>query len=142
MQTTRFNLASARAAAQAGQLEAWIHVYLTTGDWANPALSDGLKRQPRWWRGPLEVDLDAVARCCGPEPAMEFRMEPAAWNARVDALVRSFTILEALPPLIVEYRSGLFSVRDGNHRHEAIRRRGWKRCWVVIWYNSAAEFVW
>jgi hypothetical protein len=141
MQTNPFDLASAQTAAQVRQLESWIHAYLTAGDWANLALSDGLKMQQRWWRGPVEVALDAVVRCCGPEPEMEFRMETAAWNARVDALARSFTTVEALPPLITEYRSGLLSVRDGNHRHEAIRRKGWGTCWTVVWYNSAADFM-
>ena len=71
---------------------------------------------------------------------MEFRMAPAAWDARTGALAAGFTSLEAIPPLIAEYRDGLLSVRDGNHRHEAIRRKGWLTCWVIVWYNSAADY--
>ena len=71
---------------------------------------------------------------------MEFRVDPAAWDARTDALAQGFDRLEAIPPLIAEYRDGVLSVRDGNHRHEAIRRRGWPTCWVVVWYNSAADY--
>ncbi len=26
-------------------------------------------------------------------------------------------------------------------RHEAIRLRGWATCWVVIWYNSQADYL-
>lgn len=31
-------------------------------------------------------------------------------------------------------------MRDGNHRHEAMRRKGWPTCWVIVWYNSAEEY--
>ena len=135
-----FTVATALAYARRGQLEPWIHAYLLAGDWANPALSAGLKSQRRWWHGPSQLALDAVTRCCGPEPAMEFRMAPAAWDARTGALAAGFASLEAIPPLIAEYRDGLLSVRDGNHRHEAIRRKGWLTCWVIVWYNSAADY--
>jgi hypothetical protein len=45
----------------------------------------------------------------------------------------------ALPPFIVEYRDGVLSLRDGNHRHEALRRRGATDFWAIVWCNSAAD---
>ncbi len=136
-----FTVAAALAYAERSQLEEWIHAYLLGGAWANAPLSNGLKLQQRWWRGPVEVDLEAVQRCCGPEPEMEFRVDPAAWGTRTGELAAGFTSLEAIPPLIAEYRDGVLSVRDGNHRHEAIRRKGWRTCWVIIWYNSESDFT-
>ena len=136
-----FTVAAARAYAQRGRLEAWIHAYLLGGEWANAPLSSGLKLQRRWWRGPIEVNLDAVKRCCGPEREMEFRVDAAAWATRTHVLAQGFERLEAMPPLIAEYRDGVLSVRDGNHRHEAIRRKGWQTCWVIIWYNSESDFT-
>ena len=135
-----FDVQSARIHAQQDNLEAWVHTYLLAGSWANQGLSDGLKREQRWWRGPFEVLLVDVIRCCGPEPGMEYRIDPAWWEKRITDLAASFTKLENIPPLIVEYRAGLLSLRDGNHRHEAIRRKGWQICWIIIWYNSQADY--
>jgi hypothetical protein len=59
--------------ARAGRLEVWIHAYLATGEWANPGLSTGPRRQQRWWRSPMEVALMDVERVCGPEVHMEYR---------------------------------------------------------------------
>ena len=46
----------------------------------------------------------------------------------------------SVPPLIVEYRQGSLSVRDGNTRHEAMRLKGWRTCWVLIWYNTEQDY--
>lgn len=135
-----FNLTTARQYAAEGRLETWIHAYLLSGDWANPGLSDGLKLQRRWWIGPVELPLAVLTRCCGPEPEMEFRMSPAAWDRRVNGLADSLVALADVPPLIVQYRAGVYSIRDGNHRHEALRRKGWRTCWAVIWYDDAVTW--
>jgi len=136
----QFDLATARQFAAEGKLETWIHAYLLGGGWANPGLLDGLKLQRRWWVGPVEVPLTALTRCCGPEPAMEFCMSPEAWEKRVNALAGSLVSLADVPPLIVQYRAGVYSIRDGNHRHEAMRRKGWRTCWIVIWYDDAESW--
>ena len=65
---TVFDVASCRAAARAGHLEDWLHRYLRRGPWANLGLSDGLRRCPRNWIGPVLLRLNALERCCGPEP--------------------------------------------------------------------------
>jgi len=138
-ETPVFDVHTALRYAREGRLEDWVHAYLTAGPWANPEFSDGLKRQRRWWNGPLEVPLDALARAVGPEPEMEYVVERGPWAERTSRMAGSFTDPMAIPPLIVEYRAGILSVRDGNNRHEAMRVRGWPTCWVVIWYNSEQE---
>jgi hypothetical protein len=135
------DLVSAQRAAEAGTIEHWIHAYLASGDWANPGLSAGLRIAQRWWRGPLLVPLVSLERCCGPEATMEYRMEPAAWEQRVAAIAGSLTTRERVPPLIVEYRAGTLSVRDGNHRLAAMERVSWSEGWIIVWYNSAADDV-
>jgi hypothetical protein len=121
-----FSTCSAQQAAAAGQLEPWIDGYLQGGAWANRGLLEGLQNQSRWWLGPLEVALDRLSRCCGPEPNMEYRVPADAWETHVTALAAGLTEPAALPPLIVMYDNGELSIRDGNHRHEAMRRRGWR----------------
>jgi hypothetical protein len=138
--TITFDLPTALAFAAKGDIESWLHAYLASGPRANLPLSVGLRRQQRWWRGPLRVDLDRLARCCGPEPEMEFRVNQAGWEKYTTDLAVSFTDLTAIPPLLVEYRAGLLSIRDGNHRYEAMRRKGWTSCWVILWYNSQQEY--
>jgi hypothetical protein len=137
---TVFTLAGTQQAAVVRQIEAWVHAYLAAGPWANPGLSAGLRLERRWWRGPVALPVARLLRCCGPEPAMEFHVEPASWERRVGAIAVSLTSPAALPPLLVEYRAGTWSVRDGNHRLAAITRLGWPRAWAVIWYNSAADY--
>jgi hypothetical protein len=140
MSFPQFAVPVAKQAAENGELDAWIHAYLTSGYWANEELSNGLKLQPRWWHGPLELPLSEVTRCCGPEPHMPFRWDPEVWAARTAQLARSMTDLLAIPPLIAEYCHGTLHLRDGNTRHAVMERKGWSTCWVLIWYNSEAEY--
>jgi hypothetical protein len=134
-----FDLNSARTYARAGKTEAWIHAYLTQGTWANPGLAFGLQRAPRWWIGPVELALDTVRRVCGPEVEMEYPQPPANWEARVGQICASFTTLDALPPLIIEFRT--MTIRDGNHRHEALRRLGFAHCYAFIWYDDRETYT-
>ena len=130
---------TALAAARTGQVEAWIHRYLAVAPWANPELSAGLRLQPRWWRGPLEVPVDVPQRCIGPEPGLNDGIDIQRWNDHVHRLCASLRDPLAVAPLIVQYDHGTYMVRDGNHRLEAFRRLGWPRCWIVIWYDTAAD---
>lgn len=134
-----FSAASALEHARAGCLEHWIYTYLETGAWANLGLRDGLQQQPRWWLGPVELPLTQLHRCCGPEPEMEYRVSPESWEERVTRIAAYLTTPLTVAPLIVEYRAGQLSVRDGNHRYGAMQRRGWQRAWVVVWHNSQAD---
>ncbi len=135
-----FSTAAALKHAHSGRLEPWLYTYLETGAWANPGLAQGLQQQPRWWLGPLELPLAQLQRACGPEPEMEYRVSPASWEKRVTRIAASLREPLAVAPLIVEYRAGHLSVRDGNHRYGAMQRVGWTRAWVIIWHNSPADF--
>ena len=133
---TDFTLSAAQQHARDGKLEEWIHHYLTTGAWANSALSDGLKLQKRWWIGPTRMPLTALTRCCGPEPTMEFVQPVDRWEQRVTHIADGLNRVEDLPPLIVQYHADAYNIRDGNHRHEAMRRKDWMHCWVLIWFDN------
>ena len=129
--------------AAAGEIEAWVHKYLLSGlgGKTNPAFSEGLKREQRWWNGPLEMQLADLSPAVGTDPDMEYVVAEDYWQRRTGALAETFTLLEALPPLIVEYRAGELSVRDGNTRLGAMKLLGWQTCWVVIWYNSEGDYL-
>ncbi|MGB1289278.1 MAG: chromosome partitioning protein ParB [Aggregatilineales bacterium] len=135
-----FNLKTAQQYANIDDTETWIHAYLNAGDWRNSGLSDGLKLQKRWWIGPVSVPLSLLIRCCGPEPEMAYQQPLDSWENRVSNIQKTLTTVEALPPLIATYDAGTYSLRDGNHRHEAMRRNGWTHCYTFIWYND--ETTW
>jgi hypothetical protein len=133
---------SAQRWAEEGKIEEWIHRYLLSGRGgkSNPEFSEGLKREKRWWNGPVELSLNNLSPAVGTESGMEFVVDKDYWNARTSKLAESFSNPESLPPLIAEYRAGELSVRDGNTRYGAMRLLGWTTCWVIIWYNSENEF--
>lgn len=127
--------------ARSGRIEEWIQAYLTSGTWANQGLANGLKLQKRWWLGPVSVSLTEMVRACGPEAWMEYQVPLGVWEQKINRMAEGMTDLLAIPPLIAEYRSGIFSIRDGNHRHEAICRKGWSHGWVLIWHNTKEEWM-
>jgi hypothetical protein len=135
-----FDTPSAQRYASEGRIEEWVHQYLTTGSWANPGFSEGLKKQKRWWHGPVEVPLASLARCVGPVPGMEFQVSHEYWYNRTRKMAESLSDPLALPPLIVEYREGELSIRDGNTRYGAMKIKDWKTCWVIFWYNSKSDY--
>ena len=124
-----------------GRSEEWIHAYLTTGRWANPGLSDGLKLQKRYWRGPLKLSLDDFVRTCGPEPNMKYRVSQQDWDSRTTTIADSLETLQDLPPFILQYVNGELILCDGNHRYGALQKLGWSNCWAFIWYDSQEELV-
>lgn len=144
-----FDTRSAIEFARQGRLEEWIHHYLNAGFWRNTGLSDGLKRQRRWWRGPIELPLSALSRCVGVEVGMEYQVSEEYWEKRMADLTASIQASRSgpldMPPLIASYDPGLptathLSVRDGNHRLGAYERLGWPGAYTLIWYNSEEEY--
>ena len=144
-----FDTRTALEYANQGRLEEWIHAYLTAGYWRNNGFSEGLKRQQRWWRGPVEVPLSSLTRCVGTEEGIEYHVSQEYWEKRMTNLIASIqstgaSLLDMLP-LIATYDPNLASlthlwVRDGNHRLGAYERLGWPSAWTLIWYNSEQEY--
>jgi hypothetical protein len=133
---------SAEKWAQKGKVEEWVHKYLLSGRGgkSNPQFSEGLKREKRWWNGPVELSLSDLSPVVGTEPGMEFVVDKDYWYALTSKLAKSFSNSGSLPPLIAEYRAGELSVRDGNTRYGAMKLLGWTTCWVIIWYNSESDY--
>jgi hypothetical protein len=133
-------LRGARRAARARRTDEWVHEFLSAGPGANPYMAVGLRKQQRWWIGPLLVPVSSLVRICGPEPEMEYRTSQQAWEIHVAEIMTVET--EALPPIILEFRgSASLRLSDGNHRHEATRRNGVDGIWALIWCNTEADFL-
>ncbi|QHW33720.1 ParB N-terminal domain-containing protein [Paenibacillus rhizovicinus] len=133
-----FTVEEAMVFAKQDCLEEWVHLFLKTIG-GNVPFSEGLKRERRNWAGPLLLPLHELERCCGPEPEMEFYTPAESWDAHVGELITSLREGWSSPPLIVQViEEGRLSIRDGNHRHKALRRLGEPAAWVILW-NTDGE---
>lgn len=134
-----FNVKEALDYAKKGLIEEWVHEFLTTAG-KNPEFSVGLKLQKRYWAGPVVMGFDMMVRCCGPEESMEYRHDAYEFNRYVDEMVKSLNNGWEAPPLIVQYHEGRFTVNDGNHRYEALKKHGFNKYWVILWFNDQENF--
>lgn len=125
--------------AQNGQLEGWIDAFLRA-EGNNVPLADGLQKQKRYWIGPLQFPLKRLLRSCGPEEEMEYRESSEHWNQKIDSLIEYIKSDGELAPFIVQYSQGLFSIRDGNHRHGACEKLRLEKYWTLIWCDSEEAF--
>src|SRR4029077_13201321 len=110
-----------------------VNAFLTDGAegrGANRPMAVGLRRQRRWWIGPVRVRVDALTRICGPEPEMQYRTTREGFEAKVSAI--GCRDPDDLPPIILEYQGTTLGLHDGSHRHEAMRRRGAEFIWAFV----------
>ena len=70
------------------QIEEWVHAYLL-GSGNNVPLSDGLKLIKRYWIGPIQYQIDALERICGPEKHMEYKQDPEGWEVGIASMIES-----------------------------------------------------
>ena len=131
-------LSSAKAYADAGKLDAWIHLYLNE-EGRNIPFSDGLKLFDRYYFSPAEFPVSLFKRCAGPESDMKYRIDKDWWEKRVAGLEKSIQADPDMPPMIVHYADGKFELNDGNHRHKAYENLGIEKAWVIIWITEEAE---
>jgi hypothetical protein len=131
-----FTLEGARDAATTGRIDEWVDAFLTwSRPGANPYMAAGLGKQRRWWLGPLEVRLGSLNRICGPEPEMPYRTQIGWWEDKVSAIALSSPNGFRSLSCSTRERGGL---HDGNHRHEAMRRR--ERL-AFIWCNTESDYA-
>ena len=131
-------LSSAKAYAEAGKLDAWIHLYLNE-EGRNIPFSDGLKLFDRYYFSPAQFPIGLFTRCTGPEPEMKYRVDKDWWEHRIAELEKSVKADDDMPPLIVHYVDGAFELNDGNHRHKVYENLGIEKAWVIIWITEEAE---
>ena len=133
-------LRGAMEAAALGRTDEWVDAFLSSGVGANLPMGVGLKKQRRWWIGPVLLPLDQFRRVAGPEPEMEYRCTHEAWDSHVTTIMGIER--EHLPPVIAEYvGQSRLRLHDGSHRHEASHRRGQRAIWALIWCNTECDFL-
>ena len=131
-------LSAAKAYAEAGKLDAWIHLYLNE-EGRNIPFSDGLKLFDRYYISPALFPINLFKRCTGPEPEMKYRIDPDWWAIKVADLIKAIRRDPDMPPLIVHYVDGDFELNDGNHRHKAYENLGIENAFAIVWITLEAE---
>jgi len=129
-------LTEALIASRDNDIETWIHNFLRSGDNPNIALSEGLKKEKRYYEGPIKVSLDRFERVCGPEKSMLYQVDETYFNNRVKKMMDAINDGWDMPPLMIEIRDNGFYMNDGNHRYEALMRLGIKTYYVIFWSSS------
>lgn len=121
-----------------GQLGDWITDYLTNVD-PNPEFVEGISKRKRWWVGPQEIDISFLKRICGPEEGIEHPETKERWDFRINQMLESINFGWIAPPIIVQYTKDGLLIRDGNHRQEALLRKGVTKYPTVVWFDSTLE---
>lgn len=138
MTRTAFSLASARAAARAGETATWVGDFLTS-EGGNEILAAALAQQPHWWLGPVQVPLAELERLAGPDDEEVLcPIEPEDWEDDVSEMADRLEEGWEPPPLLAEHQDGRLLLQDGNHRYEALRREGADAAWVLIYFPDEA----
>lgn len=120
-------------------VENWIHNFLNNeGD--NPDFSKGLKLAKRYYLGPVKFKLDLIERICGPEPEMKYKIDPEYFQYYISEMTKSIESGWEVPPLIINYDKGMFTLNDGNHRHAALTSMGIESYWVIFWVTEESDF--
>ncbi|XMB85241.1 ParB/RepB/Spo0J family partition protein [Mycoplasmatota bacterium WC44] len=138
MDEMNFSVAEAIDYSKVGKIEEWVHIFLNSvGN--NIPFSEGLKLQKRYWIGPILYDLNKINRCCGPEKDIKFYEPVENWERRINNMVALIKSGWEMSPLIVNHNNGYLEINDGNHRHEALKRVGIDKFWVILWDSETAE---
>ena len=137
-QTYTHTLESALQARRDGRIEQWIHDFLLS-EGVNTPLSDGLKLDTRQYLGPLELPMNLLTRCTGPEPGMKHHDPEESFNRRIAAIGTALDQGFSPPPLFVNYSGGELTINDGNHRYAAYEKAGWTKVAVIIWTTGQSD---
>ena len=71
---------------------------------------------------------------------MEFRIAADIFYDYVGEMAKSLQNGWEPPPLIVQYVKGVLSLRDGNHRYEALKKCGYDSYCVILWFAGKDDF--
>jgi len=136
--STRFSLASARAAAEADRIAEWVGDFLSSRGSDNVVLAAALAQARHWWLGPVRVPLDDLVRLAGPEDEALVPIEAEEWHEDVREMEESLEEGWEPPPLLAEWQDDRLLLQDGNHRAEALRRDGEDHAWVLVYFPDEA----
>ncbi len=108
--------------------------------WWNKELADWLLKAKRFRLWPIIITLNRLQRTCWPELNMEYQLSEKSFNETVARVQSYIEHWNSMHPLICQFKDNVLNIRDGNHRHEALRRLNIKKYWVLVRTNTEEEF--
>lgn len=123
--------------ADRGAINEWIQLFLRN-DGKNHALADGLLLETRYYRGPIITDISEFGIEEGAPSYLKEADEIARFFHVVNNMKKNFSDWD-VPPLIVNYYSGIYEINDGRHRNETLRQMKVKRTSVIFWTSSEED---
>lgn len=138
-----FSIKELKSFAKENKIDEWVFAFLN-GKGGNKPMAKGLKLRKEKgylsWLGPVNFPLKELARCCGPEADMEYGESLKKFNDRVGKMAQDLKNGWEAPVLIVNPRSWpTLSIRDGNHRYEALLVTGKKKYHTLFWFDSLSD---
>jgi hypothetical protein len=133
---TDFNLRTARAAAERGELAVWVGDFLASPGSGNATLAAALAERELHWAGPVKIELDRLVPLAGPSDDEVCPIDPDEWEDDVDSMEDALEDGWEPPPLLAELVDGELYLQDGNHRRETLQRAGERDAWVVVWSDG------
>ena len=139
MSPRRFDLASARQAADHDDTALWVGDFLASRGSDNAVLAAALSQREHSWLGPISLPLDALTRLAGPEDDALVPIADREWEHDVSEMEDSVEDGWEPPPLLAEFQNGKLLLQDGNHRYEALVRAGADHAWVLVYFDNPDE---
>jgi len=137
-----FSVEAARAAAERGELEAWVRRFLASPGSDNEPLAHDLCERMQVWEGPVRLPIDSLHRLAGPpgDPVLRPLSEDE-WDDRVDDMEEQVEDGWEPPPVIVSYdrTHDQLVLEDGNHRVESLRRAGREEAWSIVGFERQED---
>ncbi|MFA6253820.1 MAG: hypothetical protein WC640_00985 [Candidatus Paceibacterota bacterium] len=133
----------ARLAAKEEKTHDWACRFLDSPG-GNQNMAKGMRRRFEsgevYWLGPINFPLHELTRCCGPEKGIEYPETEKIWIGKLGKLRRAIKEGEKFPVIIVNPRPWpILSIRDGNHRYEALCLEKKKKYWTLFWFDNKKD---
>jgi hypothetical protein len=131
-----FTVESALLAHKKGELKKWVIELLINEK--SYDLVEIIKNEKTYAIEMLNFPLEKLKKIQGPEEDLTKRQPPHVWEEKVSELANVLEYGFSPAPLIVTDFWNHFEVADGNHRHEALLRRGIMNYWTIFFIKHEA----
>jgi hypothetical protein len=130
-----FSVEGSLAAAAKGEIEEWVLSFLDQDPYQR-SLAPAYRAQKNYWVGPVKYSLNGLKRIAGVGQDLLFPTTPEKFEARVNKIIEGMENGWEPAPLIISDYWGDIHISDGNHRHEALLRKGITDYWVIFQSQS------
>jgi hypothetical protein len=132
-------MAIAKKYASEQKQQEWLQLFLRN-DGHNLAFAEGLLLEKRYYIGPIKVLLELLNFPTDIPDYLTATNDIQYFLNVVERMKESYVNQWDVPPLIVNYDSGIFEVNDGRHRFVMYHQLGIKETEVLFWITNEADY--